>query len=256
MKKKISLMLCLCIMALTFIGCGAADKTDDYGGMTYSDLQSYAQNLITSITASTTDEISAAIESNEQYAKQYAKQYGREYTEAEAIINLLKTWQDSVSDVGTYIGLGEFSIDEANGTVTVSQIVNFSERDVEVSFVYGYNYLTQEIEMEDAIADKVYTLSEKLAKAALNTLMGMGTVFAVLILISLIIYCFKFISKFGAPKQEPAKAQPVKVPEPEVLDEPEDFTDDLELAAVIAAAIAASEGTSPEGFVVRSIRRR
>ena len=32
--------------------------------------------------------------------------------------------------------------------------------------------------------------------------------------------------------------------------------DDAELIAVIAAAIAASEGTSTSGFVVRSINRR
>ena len=31
---------------------------------------------------------------------------------------------------------------------------------------------------------------------------------------------------------------------------------DEELAAVIAAAVAASEGTSTDGFIVRSIKRR
>ena len=36
----------------------------------------------------------------------------------------------------------------------------------------------------------------------------------------------------------------------------EQLTDDTELVAVIAAAIAAYEGTSTDGFVVRSIRRR
>ena len=36
----------------------------------------------------------------------------------------------------------------------------------------------------------------------------------------------------------------------------EEMTDDLELIAVITAAIAAGEGTSTDGFVVRSIRRR
>ena len=35
-----------------------------------------------------------------------------------------------------------------------------------------------------------------------------------------------------------------------------DLTDDTELVAVISAAIAASEGTTTEGFVVRSINRR
>ena len=236
-------MLCLCIMALTLAACGSADPQDvDYGGMSYSDLQSSAQNLVTSIAAFSEEELSAAIETNEQYAKQYAKQYGREYTEAEAVISLLQSWLDTTSDVGTFVGLGEFSIDKTSDTVTVDQIVNFSERDVDVTFVYEYNYLTEEIEMTDATADIVYTLGEKLEKAALNTLMGMGTVFCVLILISLIIYCFKFISKVGAPKKETAKTEATKAPAVETVNE--NLTDDLELVAVISAAIAASEGTS------------
>ena len=241
MKKKLSLMLCLCIMALTLAACGSADPQDvDYGGMSYSDLQSSAQNLVTSIAAFSEEELSAAIETNEQYAKQYAKQYGREYTEAEAVISLLQSWLDTTSDVGTFVGLGEFSIDKTSDTVTVDQIVNFSERDVDVTFVYEYNYLTEEIEMTDA--------------TALNTLMGMGTVFCVLILISLIIYCFKFISKVGAPKKETAKTEATKAPAVETVNE--NLTDDLELVAVISAAIAASEGTSTDSFVVRSIHRR
>ena len=36
----------------------------------------------------------------------------------------------------------------------------------------------------------------------------------------------------------------------------DNLTDDTELVAVIAAAIAASEGTSTSDFVVRSINRR
>ena len=36
----------------------------------------------------------------------------------------------------------------------------------------------------------------------------------------------------------------------------EDVSDDTELVAVISAAIAAAEGTSTDGFVVRSIKRR
>ena len=112
--------------------------------------------------------------------------------------------------------------------------------------------MTEEIEMTDATADVVYTFGEKMEKAALNTLMGMGTVFCVLNLISLIIYCFKFISKVGAPKKEAEKTEkalPVAAAE-------EELTDDLELVAVFSAAIAASEGTTTDSFVVRSIHRR
>ena len=159
------------------------------------------------------------------------------------------------SDVGAYEGLGEFTITKASGTVTVDQIVNFEEREVDITFVYEYNYLTEELEMTDATADKVYSVGEKLEKAALNTLMGMGTVFCVLILISLIIYCFRFIPMLlgGKKKKEEEKTE---TPAPAAPVVEETLTDDLELVAVISAAIAASEGTTTDSFVVRSIHRR
>ena len=48
----------------------------------------------------------------------------------------------------------------------------------------------------------------------------------------------------------------VEAPVVEEVSEEQDMTDDTELVAVIAAAIAAAEGTTTDGFVVRSIRRR
>ena len=106
-----------------------------------------------------------------------------------------------------------------------------------------------------------YTFGEKMEKAGLNTLLGMGTVFVVLILISLIISCFGIINKIQDKKANKAKKADVKA---EAVDntiaqiiEKEELADDLELVAVIAAAIAASEGAaSTDGFVVRSIKRR
>ena len=96
---------------------------------------------------------------------------------------------------------------------------------------------------------------DDLADAGINTLLGMGTAFAVLILISLIISLFPMIGKIGKKQPAPAPAKPAA---PEVVEE-EDLSDDEELVAVIAAAIAAYEGStsaSGDGFVVRSIRKR
>ena len=59
----------------------------------------------------------------------------------------------------------------------------------------------------------------------------------------------KLTKKETAPVQE---VKAVAAPAAPVVEE----TDDLELIAVITAAIAAQEGTSTDGFVVRSIRRR
>ena len=109
-------------------------------------------------------------------------------------------------------------------------------------------------------------MGELMGRAVLNTLIGMGTVFVVLILISLIISCFSVIPKLQA-KSEARKAAKTTQETGTGIDKAltqiaaqessVDETDDLELAAVIAAAIAASEGAaSTDGFVVRSIRRR
>ena len=95
-------------------------------------------------------------------------------------------------------------------------------------------------------------------KAGLNTLLGMGTVFIVLVLIMAIIYCFNIFTVID--KKKAAKKNTKSVaPAASVAAAPaaaENLADDLELVAVISAAIAASEGAaSTDGFVVRSIRR-
>ncbi|MCM1065419.1 MAG: OadG family protein [Eubacterium sp.] len=113
--------------------------------------------------------------------------------------------------------------------------------------------------VESASLNPVSTMGDLMTKAAFNTLIGMGTVFTVLILISLIISCFGVIPRLQAkmakkPAVEAVESAPAQsVVQEEVLDE----TDDLELVAVIAAAIAACQGAaSTDGFVVRSIRRK
>ena len=103
-----------------------------------------------------------------------------------------------------------------------------------------------------------YTTAEILEKAGLNTVLGMGTVFVVLIflafLISLIKYIPPFVEKFTKKSPQPVQtATPVVA---ETAEEDTEYVDDLELVAVITAAIAAQTGTSTDGFVVRSIRRR
>ncbi|MFG6358599.1 MAG: OadG family protein [Acetatifactor sp.] len=102
-------------------------------------------------------------------------------------------------------------------------------------------------------------LGARMEIAALNTVIGMGTVFAVLIIIIGVISLFRFIpaiqDKFAGRKKAAVQdsTDAAQIVESQ---EKEDMSDDLELVAVIAAAIAASEGAATtDGFVVRSIRR-
>lgn len=110
-------------------------------------------------------------------------------------------------------------------------------------------------------------------EALVNTGLGMGTVFIVLILISGIIYLLKFIPELlDKSKKEKAAAQaaaggnvpapkPVSKPAPAPVPSVTKPADDTQLVAVITAAIAAAmeqEGTpvAADGLVIRSIKKR
>lgn len=239
MKKKVSLILCLVVMVFAMAACGTNPESVDYFGMTYADMKAYMSQQVDAL-SSLSEEEKVSIEL-----------YGDDMTK-----KLVSTWDASVEGLGEIQGLGDFTATKAQKTVTVEQNVKFSGREVVLSYVYTYNYETKTAELTDASVDLVYTLGEKMSKAGLNTLMGMGTVFFVLILISLIIYCFKLIpylqKRFagGDAAAEPEKPAAVAV----AADAP--VSDDLELVAAITAAIAASTGASADSFVVRSIHRR
>ena len=105
--------------------------------------------------------------------------------------------------------------------------------------------------------DTKLTMGQKMATAGSNTITGLLVVFAVLILLSLIIYCFKFIGLVTAPPKKaeteseaaPSKANVSAAPAASAA------TDDGALVAVIAAAVSAASGMPTDGFVVRSIKR-
>lgn len=248
MKKKLSLILCLCFMVLGLAACGEDPKSVDYFGLTYDEMQSVMEQEVATLVSFTDDN------------RAYIQSYG-----SETAIKLVETWDETTSDLGAYQGLGEFSITKTQDTMTVEQIIEFPGREAIVSHVYTYNYETEQAELTDASVDLVYTFGEKMQKAGLNTLMGMGTVFTVLILISLIIYCFRFISVLqdklsgkGSKAEAKAGEASAAAVAAELAAEGRQTApmDDLELVAVISAAVAAASGTSADGFVVRSIRRR
>ncbi|MCI9078709.1 MAG: OadG family protein [Lachnospiraceae bacterium] len=104
--------------------------------------------------------------------------------------------------------------------------------------------------------DEYKTKGEIMGKAGLNTVMSMAIVFLVLIFIAVIIAQFKYIGNAQNRKKE---AEPVveAVPAAPAVVEEEDLTDDLELVAVITAAIAAaSENECTDGLIIRSIIRK
>ena len=186
-------------------------------------------------------------------------------------------------------GLKAVDLEEASavlledGSYTIIIPVTFDEG--EMLYLMNLNMATQEIRAQFADSSAMDTedssISGLLQSASVNTAVGMGTVFVVLIFISLIIYCFKYLhqweegkkgaeaKKASASASAPAKSAPAAVLSSAAAAPAGDMDEELaavmaaaiaasedeDLVAVITAAIAAYEGTSSNGLVVRSIRR-
>ena len=248
MKKLICALLCAVLFAMT-TGC-AQEK-----GLTQEELASLYD--VTSIQSAVEQYLQnfAAI-SDEQADVMLAsddRMLSSDETTANAIRNAIQSWKTTNNDLGTLISMDHFEIEEADDGITGVIQATFEYRTARfsVTFTEDLSSVTEISFIPD------FTMSEKLQRAGLNTVMGMGTVFAVLILISLIIYAFGYIPKIQermtkktVPAPEPLPESPI--PEPQTGPE----VDDKALVAVITAAIAASEDVPADGLIVRSIRRR
>lgn len=109
-------------------------------------------------------------------------------------------------------------------------------------------------------------LGERMKTATLNTALGMGTVFLVLIFITFIISLFKYLPGLFEVKKTADIEQEVKNTSLDntiaqiVSQEEANLMNDKELIAVITAAISAyqpeySQDVAAGGFIVRSIRK-
>ena len=86
--------------------------------------------------------------------------------------------------------------------------------------------IDDDFNLDSGAINPTYTTGEKMEKAVLNTVLGMGTVFIVLIFISYIISLLQHVNKIGAKKQtaeEPQQTAPAPV-----VEEPEDFSKEKE----------------------------
>jgi Na+-transporting methylmalonyl-CoA/oxaloacetate decarboxylase gamma subunit len=269
MKKKIALMLSiLSILSVLLCGCGTDPADVDYNGYTYDELLNNVYTDI-QIVQNLSESLSEyGITVDDLYTHTYSADY--EYLISAGItdemLEATASWDEVAAEFGTYTSMDadSFSVDKAGKTLTTDMTLIFtaddgSTRDITFEVVYNYNTM----EVTGISINPVYSMGQKLSKAGLNTLISISVVFVVLILISLIIYAFNIFPYLEKKKQEKAKADKAGeasadhvVSQIEQREVQQDAMDDTELVAVIAAAVAASEGTSTSDFVVRSIIRR
>lgn len=269
MKKRIALMLSIIMtFAMMFTACGTDPTLVDYNGYSYDELKTAIYDNL--------NMVSAVSQMSEYYGIETAQikdRHNEEYYQfllenglTDAQIDASAAWDVVADEFGGFTDLVEdsFIITKAGKTLTTDVNMIFTAMDTttrEVQFEVVYDYYSMDI--TGISINPVYSLGEKMSKAGMNTLISMAIVFSVLILISLIIYAFNIFPYIEKKKKEKAAAEANSqaMAVLDTLNAPAEESnsnvmDDAELIAVIAAAIAASEGTSTSDFVVRSINRR
>ena len=230
----------------------SADSLETYAGgkISLADAKTLVQNYVSLV-----QQLSAMSESERAYVEE-------NYSSQPQTVAIIQAYNKSVDTekYGAFVSskddvkVVENKDEDGTDAVDVTVTLAFEKKDY---------ILTLHVDCFDTIGASVDTvtikakgegeesLGEKMADAAGNTLMGMGTVFLVLIFISLLIpQIMNKLSKKSSVEEKPEVVEEIS----ETVTANEE--NDSELIAVIAAAIAASEQTSTDSFVVRSIRRR
>lgn len=241
-KKITSVFMTFLVMAALVIGSTsvvfAADKVDD---TVKSTLVTTAEGLTDAIVQLKDEEIENYMSSGDDFTT-----------------SAMQSWQTSKDELGAKKDSnGETTVTFKDDQYTVTVPLKFEK--AEANFVYVFDSKGTPTSMS---VDVQYGMGKTLQRAGLNTLMGIGTVFVMLILLSLLISLFRFIPNPEAKKAAEAKAakaskeaEAAAIAQTAPAQAEENLADDGELVAVIAAAIAAAEGTTTDGFVVRSIRK-
>lgn len=234
-------------MILSLAGCSGNNEATTYDS---TEAESLAEFLITNFAQMEVADMEE-FKNLSEYQLNYTLMTSGLPIDADVFVGMLDSWVAAEVECGEYISHGDYEVEVKTSGVVVSTLAEYADRQATISFSFGEDDRISSLDVSAKFA-----IGEILTKAGLNTLLGMGTVFAVLIFLAFVISLMKYIpaiiDKLTKKESAPSAAPAPVVEEVVAVDE----TDDLELIAVITAAIAAQEGTSTDGFVVRSIRRR
>lgn len=232
-KKLLAVVLAVVCMA-SLAACGSSVEVASVDETTQSYMEQQMDSLLSTLGGMSADEL-----------KQY-EQVDDTFTVA-AVTN----FEGVMDELGAYKGLNSTEVEVDDKEYTVTSKAQFEQRTALVTLTLKME--SQSFTPESITFEAQYSLAESLERAALNTVMGIGIVFLILLFLTFLISLFKYIGKISG--EDKKKEQKAQTPAVQTAAPVAEETDDLELVAAIAAAIAAAENTSTDSFVVRSIKK-
>ena len=268
--KKLLSVSCLLVAVLSLVACGASDKEsyeiDD--AAVYATVRGVV-SVYDSVRPESYEQITAFTEEELDQVTGMLAQQGLNIS-SDAFINGFTSYKTSLEDLGQITDISDLTeVSEKNGKITAHVTATGNQArpdgtprtaDIEV-------IMSRSLKVESAAFNVVQTTGEKLSHAGLNTLLGMGTTFTILILISIVIYLLSFVPKImdGSKKEKNTSTEAVDKTIGQIIAKEEEARTDArsndELIAVISAAIAAYESSAtgkpvtPDTFIVRSLKK-
>lgn len=221
----------LLILVMVFAVCACGTKTDESADEKQTAFIESCENFIVSFAGLSQEELQTVATQGDFYGQ------------------AVQMWQESQEELGAFISVNESQYSVNGGVITIVSDVKFENKNADVTITL----LEETGEPTSFNVEIEKTMGEKMEQAGMNTVLGIGIVFFILIFLTFIISLFRFI---GEKEKKPEETvQPVPVGQTEPMEAQIEQADDKELIAVIAAAIAAYEGASADDFVVRSVKK-
>ena len=224
---------------------GAEAAGDGTYAQYYDQMKSMVVQMLDQLSAMPDETLQDAIDSGDEMAGHIAA-----------------NWMSVKEELGVFTGANGQTLEENGNVVTVVTDAAYDSVPENTKVLVTVTYDMKKGTSSAPEWDIKYPMGKLVGEAGLNTLLGLGTVFIVLVFLSFVIGNIHWIpdlvekSKKKPVPAAPAPAAPVQAaPAAAPVEEEEELVDDTELVAVIAAAIAASEQVPVDGFVVRSIRK-
>ena len=235
MNKRIITALLVIVCIFSFAACGASETAAGPAELELTDeqRQQWYDSASQFVLA-----MNEAVENGQAEAQMDDPVYGPAFS----------GWENALRDIGEVQGIEGKScyFTKKDGTVIVN--VKGSRHDADVVFTmesadqaYVVTAITTNVE---------YSMNEQIEQAGMNTVLGMGTTFAILILLALVITVFGTIMNKAvgkAVKSAKKETAPMPAPVPETVEPTVEKSaggteaEGDELIAVLAAAVAASE---------------
>ena len=231
--KKFFALVCMitCIFGLT--ACGDETALTEYEAVKVAGAEKKAADVIVPLFEMYAENDTTPLEeyTPEEIAHLISEKYDVE-VDGNVFRSGLESYSSALESMGEFVDIGQAEAAIHDKQIVVTVQVQGRDKNAEAEVIFSNDVF---LNLESAAMNPVSSMGELMGKAALNTVIGMGTVFVVLILISWIIACFGFIpniqAKFSKKKEaKPSLPAPAAVP---AVQAQEDESDDQELIAVI-----------------------